>query len=154
MFLGEFMAVEGQKGPNRIHDTKGHPLKAGLRKEKIDSEATVGELKEKIRDFCDRRNWNQGTKDLLLALFTEVSELAEPFRFRSDKQISEILSNPEKRKEIEKEMADVFWFLLLFSARHDMPLAPALLRKLDENGARYPEDKIKGQTEYKKYNEL
>lgn len=55
----------------------------------MDTQITLSELKEEIKDFCDKRDWNQyhNAKDLAIGIVTEASELLDIFRFKSEKEI-------------------------------------------------------------------
>ncbi len=120
----------------------------------MDNERKIHELKEKIKEFCEKRDWDQfhGAKDLAVALIIEASELLEHFRWKSEKEVKELFENPEKKEHIEDEMADVLYFLLRMAQRYNIDLSEALDRKMEKNEKNYPIDKSKGSN--KKYNEL
>lgn len=111
------------------------------------------ELNAEIREFCDRREWDQyhTPKELAIGLTTESSELLERFRFKNEQEQIALLDEPSSRETIEDEMADVLFFLLRFADLYDIDLEMALENKLEKNRARYPEDEYKGQN--KKYDE-
>ena len=119
-----------------------------------DNETKIHELKEKIKEFCEVRDWDQfhGAKELAIALILETAELLEPFRWKSEKEVNELMNNPEKRKHVEDEMADVLYFLIRLAQKYDIDLSEALDRKMKENNEKYPVDKFKGSN--KKYNEI
>jgi len=119
-----------------------------------DNETNLHELKEKIKKFCEDRDWDQfhGAKDLAVALIIEASELLEHFRWKSEKEVKELFENPEKKEHVEDEMADVLYFLIRMAQRYNIDLSEALDRKMEKNDKRYPIDKFKGSS--KKYNEL
>lgn len=119
-----------------------------------DNERKIHELKEKIKNYCEVRDWDQfhGAKDLAIGLITEASEVLEHFRFKSEKEVEALFKNPEKREHIEDEMADVLYFLMRLAQKYDVDLSEALDRKMEKNEKRYPVDKCKGSN--KKYNEL
>ena len=119
-----------------------------------DSETNLHEIKEKIKEFCEKREWDQfhGAKDLATALIIEAAELLEHFRWKSEKEVKELLANPAKKDEISEEMADVLYFLLRMAQRYDMDLSEALEKKMGKNDKRYPVEKAKGSN--KKYDEL
>jgi len=119
----------------------------------MDNETKIHELKEKVRKFCDDRDWDQyhNAKELAIGIVTEASELLDHFRFKSEKQIDEMFKNPEKHQEITDEMADVFYFLLRLAQRYDIDLTTELNRKMIKNEQKYPIDKVKGKN--KKYME-
>ena len=119
----------------------------------MDSKTNIHELKQKIKDFCEARDWDQyhSAKELAIGIITEAGELLDHFRFKSEKQMEEMFKNPEKKSEISDEMADVFYFLLRLAQRYDIDLTTALNKKIEKNEKRYPVEKVKGLN--KKYTE-
>jgi len=114
---------------------------------------TIEDLKLKVKEFCEARDWDQfhGPKDLAIGVSTEAAELLEHFRFQSDEQALALLSDPHVREEIEDELADVLFFVLRFSQRFDVDLTTALLRKIKKSELKYPVEKAKGKnTKYTK----
>lgn len=118
-----------------------------------DKTTTVHELKERMRRFCEERDWDQfhHPKDLMLMLLTESGELAEHFRFKSDAQIKEMLASKEGRVKVGDEVADVMLTLLRFAQLHNIDVASEVERKMRKNEEKYPADKAKGNN--KKYDE-
>ncbi|HAG92362.1 MAG TPA: nucleotide pyrophosphohydrolase [Bdellovibrionales bacterium] len=112
------------------------------------------DLKIQVQKFCEDRDWDpfHGPKDLAIGLITEAAELLEHFRFQSEKESLELLKEPKERSQVESELADCFFFILRFSQRFDVDLKAALLKKIDENGKKYPVDLSRGSN--KKYNKL
>jgi NTP pyrophosphatase (non-canonical NTP hydrolase) len=120
----------------------------------MDKKTTVHELKEKVRKFCEDRDWDQfhPAKDLAIGISTEASELLAHFRFKSEEEQNNLLSNPRGREDIEDEIADVLYFLLRFAQKYDIDLSNALNRKIEKNVLKYPIEKSRGSS--KKYNEI
>jgi NTP pyrophosphatase (non-canonical NTP hydrolase) len=118
-----------------------------------DKETNIEELKTKVKEFCDKRDWDQfhDAKELSIALSIEASEILEHFRWKTEDEIKNLLENPIKREEIGDEMADVFYFLLRIAQMNNIDLTEAFYRKLDKNNKKYPVEKAKGSS--KKYNE-
>ena len=104
------------------------------------------ELNTEIREFCDRREWEQfhTPKDLAIGLTTESGELLEQFRFKSQEEQTDLLADPDSREAIEDELADVLFFLLRFADLYDVDLEAALATKLEKNRSRYPEKEYTG----------
>ena len=119
-----------------------------------DTEGNINELKEKIKEFCDARDWDQfhNAKELAIALSIESSELLEIFRWKSPEEVKSLFENPKKKEDIEDEMADVLYFLIRMAQRYDIDLSEALDRKIEKNDNKYPVEKFKGSN--KKYNEF
>ena len=69
-----------------------------------DKETNIEELKERIKKFCEDRDWDQyhGAKDLSVGIITEASELLEHFRFKSEKEVEELFTNPDKKQQISE----------------------------------------------------
>lgn len=120
----------------------------------MDSQTNIQELKEKIKKFCEDRDWDQyhNAKDLAIGIITESSELLEHFRFKSEKQIEEFFNFPEKKEKISEEMADILYFLLRLAQRYNIDLVTVLNKKMEKNEEKYPVEKAKGLN--KKYTEL
>jgi NTP pyrophosphatase (non-canonical NTP hydrolase) len=119
----------------------------------MDHKTNIHELKEKVKKFCEDRDWDQfhNAKDLAIGIITESSELLEHFRWKNGKEVEELFKNPKKREEIGEEMADVLYFLLRLAQMYDIDLATELDKKIEKNNLKYPVEKAKGSN--KKYNE-
>ena len=120
----------------------------------MESRTNIRELKEKVKQFCEERDWDQyhNPKDLAIGIITESAELLEHFRFKSEKEVGEMLKDPKKKEEISHELADVLYFVLRLSQKYDIDLVEALDKKLEKNRQKYPVEKAKGSN--KKYTEL
>jgi NTP pyrophosphatase (non-canonical NTP hydrolase) len=120
----------------------------------MDKEVNIHELNEKVKKFCDDRDWDQfhDAKELAIALNIESSELLEHFRWKKPEEVKAVLADPKKKEEVEDEMADVLYFLIRIAQMNHIDLSEALDRKLEKNNKKYPVDKFKGSN--KKYNEI
>ncbi|MCL4321876.1 MAG: nucleotide pyrophosphohydrolase [Deltaproteobacteria bacterium] len=121
---------------------------------KNDSESTVAELKDTVREFCEKRDWDRyhNAKDLAIGIITEASELLEFFRFKDDAEIRVLMNDGEKLNEISHELADILYFILRFSQKYDIDITKAFEAKMKVNEIKYPIDKSRGSN--KKYNEF
>ncbi len=119
----------------------------------MDTTTTIEELKEKIRIFCELRDWDQyhNAKELAVGIVTEASELLEHFRFKSEDQVDAMFQDKSKRQELTEEIADIFYFLIRLAQRYNIDLSTELENKMKKNGERYPIEKVKGSN--KKYSE-
>ena len=120
----------------------------------MDEHTNIQELKDKIRQFCDDRDWDKyhNAKELAIGIITEASELLEQFRFKSEAEIDAMFKSSEKSEKICEEMADVFYFVLRLSQRYNLDLTSALNRKMEQNSKKYPVEKCRSSN--KKYDEL
>jgi dCTP diphosphatase len=111
-----------------------------------DSESTIEALKNLVRDFSRRRDWEQfhHPKDLGVALAIEVGELLEHFRYQTDEQIGERLSDGDAKRELAHEMADCFWLLLRLADVCGVDMAASLQEKVALAELKYPIDQVKG----------
>lgn len=120
----------------------------------MDNETSIQELKERVRDFCEKRDWDQfhNAKELAIGIITEASELLEHFRFKSEQQIAMMFNDQKKKQDISEEIADVFIMLLRLVQRYDIDLSEEFTKKIRKNDQRYPIKKSRGSN--KKYTEL
>ena len=120
-----------------------------MTKEKLDLKT----IKEKLRKFSQERDWDQyhSPKNLAMALSVEVAELVEIFQWSNDGGTKEI-KDPETRKQIEEEIADIFNYLVKFVDLMEIDLEKISIEKIQKNDEKYPVEKSKGKSE--KYNKL
>lgn len=104
----------------------------------------MNNLKDKVRVFCEERDWDQfhDAKELAIGLSTESAELLQHFRFKTPEQVIEIMK--EKCGEIEDELADVLIFAIRFAQKYDIDINEIVERKLAKNAKRYPVETSKG----------
>jgi len=104
-------------------------------------------IKLKLREFSRERDWEQyhTPKNLSMALSVEVAELAEIFQWSNDGGLNEI-KDPDIRDHIEKEIADIFNYLVKLVDMLNMDLEKASLNKIVENSNKYPVNKAKGKS--------
>ncbi|MGR1185972.1 nucleotide pyrophosphohydrolase [Aeromonas veronii] len=108
-------------------------------------------LKEQLRQFAKKRDWNKfhNAKNLSMALSVEASELVEIFQWLTEKE-SENLSEKQHIK-VEEELADIFLYLLRISDVVHVDLFDAANKKLLINEKKYPIEDSFGNA--KKYSE-
>lgn len=118
----------------------------------VDEKTTVGELKREVQKFNDERDWDQfhNPKDMAVNIALEAAELLEPFVYKSEKQMKEIMEG-KKRQDVEDELADVFWAVIMFAQRSGIDMSEALRKKMAKSALKYPADKVRGSN--KKYTE-
>lgn len=119
----------------------------------MDNQTNIHELKEKVKKFCEDRDWDQyhSAKELAIGVITEASELLDHFRFKSEKEVEELFSDPKKRQDISEEIADVLYFLVRLAQKYNIDLTTELNKKMEKNEKKYPIEKAKGSN--KKYTE-
>jgi NTP pyrophosphatase (non-canonical NTP hydrolase) len=115
---------------------------------------SLEELKEKVRLFCEEREWDQfhDLKDLAIGLVTESAELLDLFRFKTREECEALLVDSARRERVLDEVADVLFFVLRLSGRYQLDLGAALEAKMRKNAAKYPVEKSRGSN--RKYDEF
>ena len=110
------------------------------------------ELKKKILEFRKKRDWEKfhKPKDLAVSLVIEASELLEHFQWKTDGEVTEMLSGAG-RNGIEEEIAYIAIYLTYLSHDLGIDLEEIMAKKLDKNRKKYPADKVRGSA--KKYDE-
>src|SRR6266571_6915715 len=106
----------------------------------MDRNTTVEKLKGQVSEFRDTRNWLQydTPRSLVISISVEAAELLEPFQWKTDEQMREVLKDRVRRNEISDELADVMIYCLGFSDVLGIDISEAVELKLKKNGERYP----------------
>tara|TARA_Y100000591_G_scaffold1504_1_gene1296 strand:- start:1566 stop:1913 length:348 start_codon:yes stop_codon:yes gene_type:complete len=110
----------------------------------------VEEIQKRLRKFATDRDWEKfhSPKNLTMALSVEVAELVEIFQWSNSGGLDEI-ENPDIRKNIEEELADIFIYLLKISDKLNIDIEQSIHQKIEKNEKKYPIDKSFGSS--KKY---
>ena len=113
----------------------------------------VEEIQKRLRKFAADRDWEKfhSPKNLTMALSVEVAELVEIFQWSNSGGLDEI-ENPDIRKNIEEELADIFIYLLKISDKLNIDIEQSIHQKIEKNEKKYPIDKSFGSS--KKYKDL
>lgn len=104
-------------------------------------------LRDRLREFARARDWEQfhSPKNISMALIVEAAELVEHFQWLTEKQSYEL--PPDKLREVEEEIADIFIYLVRLSDRLGVNMLDAAWRKIEKNEQKYPADKVRGSAE-------
>lgn len=102
-------------------------------------------IQSRLKKFAEDRDWEQfhSPKNITMALSVEVAELVEIFQWSNSGGLDEI-NDPDIKVQIEKEIADIFNYLLKLTDMLNIDLEKAALNKIEENDAKYPVEKFKG----------
>ena len=119
-----------------------------------DDRTTTGDLKRLIQEFVNERDWGKyhNSKDIAIAINVEAGELLELFEWVREDEIPDLFEDPDKRRRLGEEMADVLMLCLNLAAVNGFDVAETVGRKLAKNREKYPVDLVKGN--YRKYTEL
>ena len=104
-----------------------------------------------LRRFAAERDWDQfhSPKNLAMALNVEAGELLEHFQWLTPEQ-SQALP-PAKLARVAEEIADIQAYLVRIADKLDVDILDAVERKIRQNEAKYPADKVRGDA--RKYDE-
>ena len=93
------------------------------------------ELIDQVRSFNHARGWDTRHRahSLLIALVSEVGELADQYKWRSVDDVS-----PEFRESIAEELSDVLIYLICLALVEGIDLENAAQAKLAKNASKYP----------------
>jgi NTP pyrophosphatase (non-canonical NTP hydrolase) len=107
-------------------------------------ELNLQDLRFRLREFADARDWNQfhSPKNLAMALSVEVAELVEPFQWLTE-EASHDLPDATKTKAAE-EIADVQIYLVRLADKLGIDILESVEAKLQKNEAKYPASRVKG----------
>lgn len=110
------------------------------------------DLAKRVVNFRNKRNWKKfhNPKDLAISLSLEASELLEHFQWKTTEEMDAYVKS--NKKEIAKELADIFYWVLLIQNDLKIDLIKAFDIKMTENESKYPVSKAKGKAT--KYNKL
>ncbi len=97
----------------------------------------------RILKFREERDWKQFhlPKNLAISLSLEASEVLELFQWTKNNQLPK-----GRRRDLEAELADVYYWTLLLAHEFRIDLDKALSRKMKENEMKYPVAKSKGRS--------
>lgn len=105
-------------------------------------------LARHVAAFIRERDWEQfhSPKNLAMSVAIEAAELMEVFQWLDPKQSERVADDPELRRQVEEEAADVFCYLLSLANRVGFDLGAALLSKMEKNALKYPADRFRGRS--------
>lgn len=104
----------------------------------MDEQTSVAYLRSLVDRFCDERDWQPSPKDLSISMAVEAAELLEHFRFRTDKEIEELLQRPHERQAVAHEIADVLYHVLALASSIDFDISAVFRDKMALSALRSP----------------
>ena len=102
-------------------------------------------IQSRLKKFAEERDWEQfhNPKNITMALSVEVAELLEIFQWSNSGGLDEV-NDPDIKVQIEKEIADIFNYLVKLVDILDIDIETVALKKIKENEKKYPVEKSKG----------
>lgn len=105
------------------------------------------ELKNRLREFVDERDWQQfhTPKNLAMALAGEAAEILEIFQWLTAEQSADL---PEdKLAEVREEIGDVLIYLVRLADQLGIDPLQAANDKIERNRKKYPADLVRGRAD-------
>jgi len=96
------------------------------------------QLRERVREFADARDWAQfhTPKNLAMALAVEAAELMEHFQWLTPQQSARL--SPQPKRAVAEEIADVLIYLVRLSDVLGVDMLAAAFAKIAVNARKYP----------------
>mgnify|MGYP001198567616 CR=1 FL=1 len=108
-------------------------------------------IKQSLRRFAAERDWDQfhSPKNLAMAMTVEAAELLEHFQWLTEEQSRNL--PPDKKTKVAEEIADIQAYLIRIADKLDIDILSSVRAKIQQNAAKYPADKVRGDS--RKYDE-
>jgi dCTP diphosphatase len=115
-----------------------------------DADATLAELKKRVNEFRDRRQWERfhTPKNLSMAIAVEAAELMEQFQWLTPDEAWELGGDEGRLEMIEQELADIIIYALSFANCLELDVTSAVVDKLAKNAEKYPEREYRGRSSW------
>jgi NTP pyrophosphatase (non-canonical NTP hydrolase) len=113
---------------------------------KSDRDTTIQELKDRVEQFVQARDWDvfHHPKELAISICIEAAELLEIFQWVEKEPTAKLKERGEVIDRIREELADVIDYCIGLANRLDIDISQAVLEKMDSNEERYPAREVKG----------
>tara|TARA_B100001741_G_scaffold186909_1_gene153836 strand:+ start:1016 stop:1366 length:351 start_codon:yes stop_codon:yes gene_type:complete len=100
----------------------------------------MNDIKIKLREFAEERNWNQfhNPKNLAMALGGETGELLDIFQWLKDEESSKEGISDKNLAKTKEELADIFLYLVRITDKLDIDLIQEAEKKIEINREKYP----------------
>lgn len=105
-----------------------------------DSNITVADLRNMVREFVFARNWESfhTPKNLAMALSIEAAEIMEHFQWLTPAESIAIRTDQQRREAVAEELCDVLAYLLSLANALDVDVASSFAKKMQKNALKYP----------------
>ena len=104
----------------------------------MDSNKTIQDLKDAVRDMCLYRGWGgekamQNPQRMAMAMVIELGELMEHFAWLDDEGLKSLMAGdmPARQAHIAEELADVLVYAVQLARALDVDLSEAMLKKIE-----------------------
>ena len=108
------------------------------------------DIVKEINRFNKARGWTPSSSDIAKSVVIESSELLEHFQWDESVKYTKGVK-PKNSEEIGEEVADIFWYLVMFCNSFNIDLSQVVQDKVNKNEKKYPEEKFRGKHNDKFY---
>ncbi len=112
----------------------------------IDEKTTLGQMRQRMRQFVSERDWEQfhTPKNLAMGLAIEAAELMEHVQWIGSESSRAVGDDPGVMREIRGELADCLSYVVAFANALDIDLSEAYFAKMIKNEKKYPAEEYQG----------
>ena len=112
----------------------------------------VRQLRDKVREVVNERNWNNyhHPKELAISIAIEAAELLEIFQWDEKMDIQKMKADEKTMNKIKDEVADVMTYILCLSNQLDLDLSEIVLAKIEKHRTKYDKNTVLETGAYRK----
>jgi NTP pyrophosphatase (non-canonical NTP hydrolase) len=115
-----------------------------------DDAATLGWLREMMREFVRERQWEKyhTPRNLAASVSVEAGELLELFQWlTAEEAITRGREDEKFRRAVGEELCDVMMYCISLANALELNVAETIAAKMVKNRAKYPPEKFRGHYE-------
>ncbi len=118
--------------------------KATMNKPMMKTEDSIDQLRARVNQFVEARDWAQfhSPTNLAMAMIVEAGEVVEHFQWMTEEDSRNL--SAEQKELVGQELSDTLVYLLRIADVCDIDLLEAANKKINLNAKKYPVDKAKG----------
>jgi NTP pyrophosphatase (non-canonical NTP hydrolase) len=109
-------------------------------KSPTDTDTTFSQLRDEIQQFVQERDWGKyhTPKNLGMSIAIEAAEIMEHFQWYSSQKSVDLVRQPEIKKLVAEELADVIIYCLALADQTEIDISSAVRSKMKRNRDRFP----------------
>lgn len=105
-----------------------------------DTNTSIAQLRDEVHQFVQDRNWGKyhTPKNLGMSIAIEAAEIMEHFQWYSSQKSVDLVRQPEIKKLVAEELADVIIYCLALADQTEIDISSAVRSKMKRNQDRFP----------------
>jgi NTP pyrophosphatase (non-canonical NTP hydrolase) len=105
-----------------------------------DANTTTSQLRDEVQQFIQERDWGRyhTPKNLGMSIAIEAAEIMEHFQWSSSDKSIDLVKEPETKKLVADELADVIIYCLALADQAEIDISRAVRSKMERNRSRFP----------------